>query len=74
MRTYIIKFNEIYVNEAKITAILAQGGENIPEISIVIYLKPVNYKGNWRLCLMDTLEGDEPLVSNEKRDSLSGEF
>ena len=69
-----IKFHEMYANEAKITAILAHGGENMPEISTVIYLKPVNYKGNWRLCLMDTLEGDEPLVSNEKRDSLAGEF
>ena len=69
-----IKFSETYANEVKVSAIIAHAEDDFPEVKTVFYFKPVDYLGSWRLCLVNSNEGDTRLISNEQADSLQEKF
>ena len=69
-----IKFHETYANEVKVTAVIAPAQGNMPEVKTVYYFKPINYNGAWKLCLVDSHNGDETIVKSAKKDSMEKEF
>lgn len=69
-----IKFSQTYSNEVKCTAIIQPAHDNIPEIKTVYYFKPVNYLGKWKLCLLDSHNGDQPVIESAKKDSMEKEY
>ena len=69
-----IKFQETYSNEVKCTAIIEDAHDNVPEIKTVFYFKPIDYLGSWKLCLIDSYNGDMTIVKGSKQDSLSDAF
>lgn|SRR5574344_1702088 len=69
-----IKFSETYANEVKCTTLIEPAHGKMPEIKTVFYFKPINYLGNWRLCLLNSRNGDEPVIDNNKKDSVSKEY
>ena len=73
-RIEYIKFSETYANEVKVSAIIAEAEDGMPEVKTVFYFKPVDFMGNWRLCLVNSTEGDQRLISNEQADSLQEKF
>lgn len=69
-----VKFNETYLNEVKCTAFLSDEIEGPDAVSTVFYFKPVDYKGAWKLCLMDSRSGDHGVVDANKRDSVKNSY
>lgn len=69
-----IKFQETYSNEVKCTAIIEDAHDNVPEIKTVFYFKPIDYLGSWKLCLIDSYNGDMTIVKGNKQDSLTDAF
>ena len=69
-----IKFHETYQNEVKVTAIIEPATEDRPEVSTVFYFRPFDYLGNWRLCLMDSYNGNQRIINNDQADSLEQKF
>lgn len=69
-----IKFHETYANEVKCTAIIMPAHDNVPEIKTVFYFKPIDYLGKWKLCMIDTHNGDRPVVDHNKKDSMQNEY
>ena len=69
-----IKFKEVYENEVKCTAIIMEAHDNIPEVKTVFYFKPVSYLGKWKLCLVDSHHGDQPVIKADKKDSMQNEY
>ena len=69
-----IKFHEAYANEVKCTAIIMPAHDNVPEIKTVFYFKPIDYLGKWKLCMVDSHNGDRPVVDKSKKDSMQNEY
>lgn len=69
-----IKFKEAYANEVKCTAIIMPAHDNVPEIKTVFYFKPIDYLGKWKLCMIDSHNGDRPVVEHTKKDSMQREY
>lgn len=66
-----VKFEQTYSNEVKCTAIIAEAKGDMPEIKTVFYFKPYDYLGSWRLCMIDSYNGDRTIINNEHQDSLT---
>ena len=73
-RIEYIKFSETYSNEVKVSAIMAEAKDGMPEVKTVFYFKPVDYMSSWRLCLVESSSGDRRVISNEQADSLQEKF
>ena len=69
-----IKFNRTFSNEVKVTAIIEEAHDGMPEIKTVYYFKPFDYLGGWRLCYVDTNNGDTGLVDESQKEALTKEF
>lgn len=69
-RIEYIKFDEYYQNEVLCRVVIKPAEGDMPEISTKMFFKPVNYLGNWLLCLTNTEYGDGGVVNPEKRDSM----
>ena len=69
-----IKFSEVYANEAKVTAILAEAAEGQPEATTTFYFKFYDYLSNWRMCLMSSENHHQRLIPDEKVDSMQQRF
>lgn len=65
-----IKFNDYYANEVLCRVIIRKGEDGMPDITTKMFFKPVNYLGNWLLCLTNTEYGDRGVVNPDDRDSL----
>ena len=48
--------------------------DNVPEIKTVFYFKPIDYLGKWKLCMIDSHNGDRPVVEHAKKDSMQREY
>ncbi|MBP3511272.1 MAG: hypothetical protein J6K19_04430 [Prevotella sp.] len=68
-RIEYIKFNEYYANEVLCHVVLRKAEGDMPDITTKMFFKPVNYMGNWLLCLTNTEYGDRGVVDPNKRDS-----
>ena len=66
-----VKFEQTYSNEVKCTAIIAEAKGDMPEVKTVFYFKPYDYLGSWRLCMIDSYNGDRTIINNEHQDSLT---
>mgnify|MGYP006874328607 CR=1 FL=1 len=69
-----VKFQETYANEVKCTAIIEDAHDDVPEIKTVFYFKPIDYLGSWKLCMVDSYNGDFTIVKNNKQDSLTNHY
>lgn len=73
-RIEYIKFDESYLNEVLCYVIMKKAEGDMPEISTKMFFKPVNYMGNWVLCLTNTGYGDKGVVDPNKRDSVEKNY
>lgn len=73
-RIEYIKFDENYQNEVLCHVIIKKAEGDMPEMSTKMFFKPVNYMGNWLLCLTNTEYGDKGVVNPDKRDSVEKDF
>lgn len=73
-RIEYIKFDEDFKNEVLCHVIMKKAEGDMPEMSTKMFFKPVNYMGNWLLCLTNTEYGDKGVVDPEKRDSVEKNF
>ena len=73
-RIEYIKFDENYQNEVLCHVIIKKAEGDMPEMSTKMFFKPVNYMGNWLLCLTNTEYGDKGVVNPDKRDSVQKDF
>lgn len=69
-----IKFNEFNSNEVMCYVIIMKGDGDMPDVTTKMFFKPINYLGNWLLCLTNSDYGDRGLVDPDKRDSLKNAF
>lgn len=69
-RIEYIKFDEYYKNEVLCRVVIKPAEGDMPEISTKMFFKPVNYLGNWVLCLTNSEYGDRGVVNPDKRDSM----
>ena len=44
------------------------------DIKTVFYFKPIDYLGKWKLCMIDSHNGDRPVVEHAKKDSMQREY
>lgn len=65
-----IKFRETYNNEVKVTAIIQEAQDGMPEMTTSFVFKPYDYLSVWRLCTFNTEVGDRRIVSHEDADSV----
>ena len=59
-------------NECNVIIREAEG--DMPAITTKMFFKPVNYLGNWVLCLTNTEYGDRRIVDPSKSDSMTKAF
>ena len=69
-RIEYIKFSDSEENEVLCYVIMKKAEGDMPEMSTKMFFKPVNYMGNWVLCLTNTGYGDKGVVDPNKRDSV----
>lgn len=69
-----IKFDEDYQNEVLCNVIIKKAEGDMPEMSTKMFFKPINYMGNWLLCLTNTAYGDKGIVNPDKRDSVEKNY
>lgn len=69
-----IKFSEAYNNEVKVTVVMEEAHDGMPEISTAFYFKPQDYLSNWVLCMADSYRGQDAIVDNDSKDSLTQKF
>lgn len=69
-RIEYIKFDEAEENEVLCYVIIQHANGDMPEMSTKMFFKPINYMGNWLLCLTNTEYGDKGVVKPDKRDSV----
>ena len=69
-RIEYIKFSDSEENEVLCYVIMKKAEGDMPEMSTKMFFKPVNYMGNWVLCLTNTGYGDNGVVDPNKRDSV----
>lgn len=73
-RIEYIKFSDSEENEVLCYVIMKKAEGDMPEISTKMFFKPVNYMGNWVLCLTNTGYGDKGVVDPNKRDSVEKNY
>lgn len=73
-RIEYIKFDEDFKNEVLCYVIIKKAEGDMPEMSTKMFFKPVNYMGNWLLCLTNTAYGDKGVVAPDKRDSVERNY
>ena len=69
-RIEYIKLSDSEENEVLCYVIMKKAEGDMPEMSTKMFFKPVNYMGNWVLCLTNTGYGDKGVVDPNKRDSV----
>lgn len=69
-----IKFDEYYANEVLCRVIIKKAEGDMPDITTKMFFKPVDYMGNWVLCLTNTEYGDKGVVKPDKRDSVERSY
>lgn len=69
-----IKFSEAHNNEVKVTAVIEEAHDGMPDITTAFYFKPQDYLTNWVLCLADSYRGQDAIVDNDSKDSLTQKF
>ena len=69
-RIEYIKFSDSEENEVLCYVIMQKAEGDMPEMATKMFFKPVNYMGNWVLCLTNTGYGDKGVVDPNKRDSV----
>ena len=69
-RIEYIKFSDSEENEVLCSVIMQKAEGDMPEMATKMFFKPVNYMGNWVLCLTNTGYGDKGVVDPNKRDSV----
>lgn len=69
-----IKFHEVYANEVKVSAIMVEATDDIPEVKTVFYFRPIDYLGQWCLCLMSSDKDNQRLISSGEADSVSTKY
>lgn len=69
-----IKFDQTYVNEVKVTAIIDSAHDNVPEIKTVFYFKPIDYVDSWKLTLVDSHNNDHNVIDGDHRDSMQSRY
>ena len=73
-RIEYIKFSDSEENEVLCYVIMKKAEGDMPEMSTKMFFKPVNYMGNWVLCLTNTGYGDKGVVDPTKRDSVEKNY
>ena len=73
-RIEYIKFSDSEENEVLCYVIMKKAEGDMPEMSTKMFFKPVNYMGNWILCLTNTGYGDKGVVDPNKRDSVEKNY
>ena len=73
-RIEYIKFSDSEENEVLCSVIMQKAEGDMPEMSTKMFFKPVNYMGNWVLCLINTGYGDKGVVDPNKRDSVEKNY
>ena len=73
-RIEYIKFRDSEENEVLCYVIMKKAEGDMPEMSTKMFFKPVNYMGNWVLCLTNTGYGDKGVVDPNKRDSVEKNY
>lgn len=73
-RIEYIKFNEDYDNEVLCKVIIKKAEGDMPEMTTKMFFKPVNYVGNWVLCLTNSDYRDQGVVDPDKRDSVAKSY
>ena len=73
-RIEYIKFSDSEENEVLCYVIMKKAEGDMPEMSTKMFFKPVNYMGNWVLCLTNTGYGDKGMVDPNKRDSVEKNY
>ena len=73
-RIEYIKFSDSEENEVLCYVIMKKAEGDMPEMSTKMFFKPVNYMGNWVLCLTNTGYGDKGVVDPNKRDSVEQNY
>ena len=73
-RIEYIKFSDSEENEVLCYVIMKKAEGDMPEMSSKMFFKPVNYMGNWVLCLTNTGYGDKGVVDPNKRDSVEKNY
>lgn len=73
-RIEYIKFDDADENEVLCYVIIQKAEGDMPELSTKMFFKPINYMGNWLLCLTNTEYGDKGVVKPDKRDSVEKAF
>ncbi len=69
-----LKFSEYYNNEVKVTVKMAEAQGDTPAMTTVFYFRPVKNLDKWYLCVMDSHNGDIPVIEDVKRDSMTKEY
>ena len=73
-RIEYIKFSDSEENEVLCYVIMKKAEGDMPEMATKMFFKPVNYMGNWVLCLTNTGYGDKGVVDPNKRDSVEKNY
>lgn len=73
-RIEYIKFSDSEENEVLCSVIMQKAEGDMPEMATKMFFKPVNYMGNWVLCLTNTGYGDKGVVDPNKRDSVEKNY
>lgn len=73
-RIEYIKFSDSEENEVLCSVIMKKAEGDMPEMATKMFFKPVNYMGNWVLCLTNTGYGDKGVVDPNKRDSVEKNY
>ena len=68
------KFSDSEENEVLCSVIMQKAEGDMPEMATKMFFKPVNYMGNWVLCLTNTGYGDKGVVDPNKRDSVEKNY
>lgn len=69
-----MKFSESNNNEVLCNIIMVKGHDNVPDATTKFFLLPINYLGEWHLCLTDSNSGLSTIVDPNKRDSMQLEY
>ena len=69
-----IKFHEVYANEVKVTAIIAEATDEQPEMKTVFYFRAVDDRGRWRLCMMNSDRNEQRIISNAEADAEAAKY
>lgn len=69
-----VKFLESSDNEVKVTVDITEATSGKPALTTVFYFKPVKVINTWKLCVVDSHNGDFNIVKGTKRDSMQNRY